>query len=219
MCGIGLLVALLVIGTPMMVWDGGFGQVEYRMKFVRADGSPTPGVQLRVENEQGTNFFHYPVTDYVDGRVPVSDGDGVLTFHHVSNGPEFGGRCWELFGLCFGTCKGPRFVCRFLLDGKEIHRATFNDMNASATDHRVTRTWNQVEWLPALREGESVMDMFSRESDDRDKDQNGKVDMGESAALNSIASLAETAWSVERGSIPATKELEFWTYQQTVVVK
>ena len=95
--GVGLLVALLVVGTPMMVWDGGFGQVEYRVKFVRADGSPTPGVQLRVENEQGTNFFHYPVTDYVDGRVPVSEGDGVLTFHHVSNGPEFGGRCWELF--------------------------------------------------------------------------------------------------------------------------
>ena len=92
-------------------------------------------------------------------------------------------------------------------------------MNANATDHRITRTWNQVEWLPALREGESVMDMFSRESDHRDKDRNGKVDMGESAALNSIASLAETAWSVERGSIPATKELEFWTYQQTVVVK
>jgi hypothetical protein len=92
-------------------------------------------------------------------------------------------------------------------------------MNATATDRRVTRAWNQVEWLPALRQAETIMDMFSRESDQRDKDRNGKVDMGEGAALNSIASLAETAYSVDRGSIPATKDLEFWTYERTVVVK
>ena len=169
---------MLVIVMPVIVWDGGFGQVEYRMKFVGPDGLPIPGVQLRVEDEHGTNFFHYPVTDYVDGRVPVSGDDGMLTFHHVSHGPEFGGRCRELFGVRFGTCRAPTFVCRFLLDGKEIYRSKFNEMNAGATDRSVTRSWNYVEWLPSRREGESIMDMFSRKSDQRDKDRNGTVDMG-----------------------------------------
>lgn len=217
--GIGLAAAVLVVGTPVAVWDGGFGQIEYQIKFAGADGSPIPGVQLRVENEEGTNFLYYPVTDYGEGRVPTSGGDGVLTFHHVSDGLEFGGRCWELFGVCFGTCKGPPFVCRFLLAGKEIHRSKFNDMNRKATDQRVTRSWNYIERLPTCREGESTMDMFSRERDQRDKDRNGKVEMGESAALNAIASLVEKAGSIERGSIAATEELEFRTYQMTVVVK
>ena len=217
--GIGLFMAVLAFGTPVVIWDGGFGDVEYRIKFVGVDGSPIPNVQLRVENDQGTNYFHYPVTDYVDGRVPTSGDDGVLTFHHISNRPEFGGRYWKLFGVCLGTCKSPAFTCRFLLDDKEIHRSKFNDMNARANGRRVTRTWNHLEWLPARREGESIRDAFSRESDRRDKDRNGNLDMGESAALLAIAWNVESALSIERGSIPATDDLEFRTYEETVVVE
>jgi len=106
-----------------------------------------------------------------------------------------------------------------LLDGNEIYRSKFNDMNARPTDQRVNRSWSYAEWLPARRDGESIMDMFSRESDRRDKDRIGQKDMGESAALGTLARLVETAGSIERGSVPATSDLEFSTYEETVLVK
>jgi hypothetical protein len=189
------------------------------IRFVHEDGTPIPGVELRVENEQGTNFYHYPVTDYVEGRVPTSDTNGVLKFHHVAEGPEYGGRCWLLYGLCFGTCQGPTFVCRFLLEGQETPRAKCNDMNTAAKGPPITRTWNQADWLPAVRHGETIMVVFSREYDQRDKDRNGMVDMGEAAALDSIARQVDTANSVERGNLPAETDLKFWTYQHTAVVR
>ncbi|MBX7073319.1 MAG: hypothetical protein K1X71_09240 [Pirellulales bacterium] len=217
--GISALAAALVGGMPVMVWDGGFGQVEYQIRFVDSEGAPIPGVQLRVENEQGANFFHYPVTDYAEGRAPASGDDGVLTFHHVGGGPEFSGRCTEWFGICFGECNAPIFICRFLLDGKEVYRSKFNDMNANATQQQVLRVWNHMDWLPVRREGETIMDVYVRESDHRDRDDNGDVDRGEQAAFHALGPLVGRAWSVERGSGVATENLEFMTYQATVVVK
>jgi hypothetical protein len=216
---LGVATVIIAICTRMFVWDGGFGQVEYQLTFIGDDGKPIEGVQLQVESQNGTNYFHYPVTDYIDGVTPTSNNEGVLTFHHVGDGVEFGGGCWELFGFAFGECKGPVFELRFMLDGREIHRCKFNDLNALAGRDRVTRTWIRTEWLPPCQTGESLMELFARENDNRDKDQNGKTDMAERAALNAIASLVENALNVERGSIGRSEELEFLVFQQTTELK
>jgi hypothetical protein len=47
----------------MIVWDDIWGQEEYRITFTDRAGRPVQGVELRVENEAGSTFYHFPVTD------------------------------------------------------------------------------------------------------------------------------------------------------------
>src|SRR4051794_40604074 len=58
-----VMIGLLASLCGMRFWVAGFAQEEYRMTFKDRAGRPVRGVQLRVENESGSNFYHFPVTD------------------------------------------------------------------------------------------------------------------------------------------------------------
>ena len=70
-----LLVLWLVSSAVARVtaWGAVWEREEYRFTFRDRAGRPVQGVRLRVENRSGTNFYHFPVTDYLPGRVPTSD--------------------------------------------------------------------------------------------------------------------------------------------------
>lgn len=224
-------VALLIAGGVLLlaiaslvethVWDGGFRQAEYQLTLVDRAGKPVPGVELRVEGESGANFYHYPVTDYSPNSTLASNDKGVLTFHHVKlGGLEFGGKCSELFWIIpIGECNSPIFVCRFVADGKEIYRCKFNDLRSIATEgsEPITRTWNWLDCLPCSS-GKEAMDWYKREHAGRDKDKNGTVDMAERAAMNETMVVAEKCQDIERRTVPASEELEFAVFRQTIVV-
>src|SRR5262249_3065671 len=90
--------ALVLAGASVLqsaqsiVWDGGYPVTEFQLTFVNPDGRPVEGVELRVENREGTNYFYYPVTDYLPGQTPTSDRNGLMEFHHVGRAIEFHGR-------------------------------------------------------------------------------------------------------------------------------
>ena len=72
-------------------WGGSYGylQIEHELTFLDPNGNPIEGVELRVEDQSGKEFFCFPVTDYLPGQTPKSDKDGVIRFHHVSTAVEW----------------------------------------------------------------------------------------------------------------------------------
>ena len=214
-----LLLALASLAN-VMVWDGAFRQAEYQLVFVDRAVKPVPRIELYVENENGANFYHYPVTDYSPDRTPTSDDKGVLTFHHVSPSLEFGGKCGNLFWVIpVGTCDSPIFICRFFASGKEVYRCRFNDLRWLAVEvaQPVTRMWNWLDWIPCSTQKE-VLDWYKRENAGRDKDKNGRVDRAEGAAMRAIMHAAEKCQNIDRRTVPASEELEFAVFRKTIVV-
>jgi hypothetical protein len=104
------------------VWDGGFPSVEFQFRFVDVNEVPIRGVELRVLTKDGDEAFGYPVTDYLSDSVPMSDENGLLSFHHLSVGVEFSGRRRHLFFLIpVETGNGiPRYTVQFLFDSTVI---------------------------------------------------------------------------------------------------
>ena len=73
---IGLIGA--VIPEQRMMWDGWNLTSEFQITFVDEKGQPIQGIELRVEDEGGRTYFHYPVTDYLPDRTPTSDRNGLM---------------------------------------------------------------------------------------------------------------------------------------------
>jgi hypothetical protein len=119
---------VLIIGVDSYIfgqisWDGGYVSAEYQIVFSDRDGNPLPGVTLRVHEESFCPRFDHPVTDFRVLRTPRSDENGLLTFHHVSRGIEFGGTIWNLFFLIKMdmTPPLPVYHCKFFHEHREIY--------------------------------------------------------------------------------------------------
>jgi len=112
-------------------WAGscGYLQLEYELTFLDSGGNPIEGVELRVADQRGNEFFCFPVTDYLPGHRPKSDKDGVIRFHHVSTGVEWDNYgCLLFWHIPVQTTSSPDYVCRFLLGGKEVHRVRYREL-------------------------------------------------------------------------------------------
>jgi hypothetical protein len=139
-------------------WGGscGYGQLEYELTFKDATGSPIEGVELKVEDPRGKEFFCFPVTDYLPGQTPTTDKDGVMRFHHVATGVEWDDYGWLLFwSIPIQTTRSPVYVCRFLSGGKEIHRVPYGKLpewdwpgRGWEAVPKVKRRWNWSTTIP-----------------------------------------------------------------------
>jgi hypothetical protein len=211
----------LALSTPAIRWDGSWGQEEYRFTFRDRAGKPVEGVRLRVENEAGTNFYHFPVADYLPGQVPTSDAGGLLVFHHVPYSMH-GGTCWQLFGtVCVGECSGPVYVCRFLINGREVHRVRYNDLVDTATKP-VRRRWKWLTW-PELQEAVFGGLEWDQTAAARlalfDFNGDGKIDREEAYAAGAAERAKERAGDMMAGRVPESEDLEFGLVERTVVVE
>lgn len=144
-------------------WDGGYLAAEFRFKFVTDEGRPIEAVRLSVERLNGAPAYYYPVNDYGPQDPIVGDSTGVVTFHHVSQGIEFSGKCSFLYPLVVlpnDTCKAPDYSLRFLVRGKELYRTSYRALNKeiaqlgdSAEKHIIAWKWpvEAPDRLPADR--------------------------------------------------------------------
>lgn len=81
-----LCVAVLAFASYQTTrWGGScsYNQLEYELTFKDSGGNAVEGVELRIEDLRGNQFFWFPVSDYLLGQTPKSDKDGVIRFHHV----------------------------------------------------------------------------------------------------------------------------------------
>ena len=109
-------------GCYTMVWDGCFSQAEYRLLFQDRQGNPVPGIILRVENDNGDVCYESPVDDFNEESAPVSGANGVMTFHHISTGFEFGGTIhYILFCIPVGNSSAPVRHFRFTRNGEVVY--------------------------------------------------------------------------------------------------
>jgi hypothetical protein len=209
-----------------MIWDGAFPQTEFRLLFRDGNGKPIPGVELRVENRSGSTFFHYPVTDYLPEQIPTSDKDGVMVFHHVSRGIEFGGQCSHfLFVVPVGECASPQYICRFLRQGKELSRVPYQDLknDRGITTTRVNRQWKWSDWpyrsFLEFNKKHGSIDGF--ELSRFNLNRNGRLDREETVAFNAAMweiARFETAQRSSPTGLPADEDLEFFLVEKTISV-
>jgi hypothetical protein len=183
---IGLLIVVaVVLFTPCfgIIWDGGFPSTEFRLKFVDEAGQPVPGVALRVLTKAGGECHLYPVNEFLSDQTPTSDAHGEMVFHHVPIYVEFGGTTYyNLVGMKFGYT-APQYECVFLLDGQEVHRVWYDDLQSLRDRNReqtVTRRreypdWTVRKWEECGRDSSRVRDLFDANGD-------GEFDKEEGAA-------------------------------------
>lgn len=228
-----LLVVLAILGllsrASMILWDGGFALAEYQITFRDADGRPVEGVQLRVEDQRGYAFYHYPVTDFLPDRTPISGPDGLMVFHHADGGCEFGGKCWLLFGLIpVGEHSSPVYVCRFFSQGHEVYRVRYSELNSwryetSEKVEKVKRRWKRPQW-PASEllclQDESKETYHARVLQIFDLDGDGRLNCEEAVAYT-----AGTNWRNEGAAIARLRgedpeeEVEFPLVRRTVTIR
>ncbi len=158
---------LLIIGVASYIfggihWDGAYANAEYQIVFSDRDGNALPGVTLKVQDESAYPRFNFPVTDFRVLRRPRSDENGLLTFHHLSRGIEFGGTMWNLFFLIPINMTPPRPVyhCEFLYDGQEVYSIKYGDLDAE-----VDRKWDE---LPRVRRTREELGLEPYETDRTD---------------------------------------------------
>ena len=124
---IGVAVLLAITPFRCIIWDGGFPDIECRLKFVDGEGKPVSGVRLVVLTKGGTVCHFYPVDEFVPDQPVVSDANGQIVFHHSTKGGlEFGGREYHnLIGMRFGDTGSPQYDCVFTHNGLEVFRTPF----------------------------------------------------------------------------------------------
>jgi hypothetical protein len=123
-------------------WDSRFLNTEYELTFNRPDGQPIQGVELRVTSIDGEIRSNFPVTDFSSGNIPKSDSAGVMRFHHVGHGLEFGGdRSNWFFFIPIGVTGPPDFTLTFLYAGQEVGRCMFSELNSMAGFPSIQREW------------------------------------------------------------------------------
>jgi hypothetical protein len=220
---VGLL-ALTMLTTKHVVWDGGYSQAEFQLTFTDAGGKPIEGIELRAEDEAGHNYYYYPVTDYLPGQVPKSNSSGEMVFHHVSNGVEFSGedRCY-LFVFWVTKRRGPMFVCRFLHQGQEVYHFRFGEHgNWERTGGTVHRQWTWSGWPPAeiaCQPEESAGQYTDRVRKFFDVNGNGQLDPEEAAAYHACTCYRADEIALSRlVGKPEGEELEFPLVRRNIVV-
>jgi hypothetical protein len=227
-----LIVAIALFGfgnEQRMVWDGGYGQAEIEITFLDSQGHSVSGVQLRVEDSDGREFFLYPVSDYLPDHIPTSDKEGHMVLHHVSYGVEFSGRCREVYGQWVDIDRGPEFVCRFLQNGQEVARIPFGKLDHWAqrweTMPRVKRQWRQPIWPTTelySKLDESFSDWTTRLRTYYDPEGKGHLTPEAAPAFRAATSLkaeeAAIAWLGERKRIEAEEEFVVLKRRITVPV-
>ncbi len=231
---VGILLILLgLLGllsrSAVMIWDGGYLLAEYQITFQDLDGRPVKGVQLHVEDQRGHIFYHYPVTDFLPDRVPISGADGLMIFHHANGGMEFGGKCWLLFGLIpVEEHPGPVYLCRFLHRGQEVYRVRYGEMNSWRRGtwdevEKVKRRWKRPEWPTCqllLGQEETLAAYHARLLKFFDLDGDGKLNPEEGAAYVAGTSLRNEEAAIARlkGEDPE-EEMEFPIVRRTVTIR
>ena len=213
--------------SQCIIWDGGYPQAEFQITFQDATGQPVEGVELRVEDYEGHNYFHYPVTDYLPGQTPTSDQAGLMVFHHVSSGIEFSGReCSLFFVIPIEERRGPRFLCRFLRDGAEVHRIDFRELAWWEGQWwqvpKVTRRWKPPDWPPAqllMKEDESCEAWHARAVAFFDVNGNGRLDPEEAAAFHAADRRAEEAIIARSRGVDQEEEMVFPIVRRTITIK
>jgi hypothetical protein len=114
-------------------------QAEYRIKFITEDGIPVNGVQLEVQDREGNINYGYPINDYYEGNIPMSDTSGVVTFHHVFYFMEWGG---TFFFGCTSGDPPPEFDLLFRKKGDVIYDIEFLELDGKVSTQTpgITRT-------------------------------------------------------------------------------
>jgi len=219
-CGSAMALIGLLPSCEVTIWDGSWWQEEYRITFLDHAGRPVEGVQLRVENAAGSNFYHFPVTDYLPNHLPASDADGVLVFHHAPRHGVSGHSWWLFFLIPMGEHSGPIYVCRFLLDGKEVHRIRYNDLVNTGTT-TVRRRW---KWLTMAELQELVLQGVAWDDTEPtrlrifDLNKNGRLEREELYAVSAFYRAQERAMAIEAGEKPEWEQVEFRLVERTVVL-
>jgi hypothetical protein len=200
----------LISSTSKIIWDGGFPQSEFEITFQHPDGKPLKGIELRVEDRQGRVFYRYPVSDFAPNQIPTSGEDGVMIFHHVGDGVEFGGRDWYLFGFIPIREGPPVYVCCFLYEGREVYRIEYDKLRRPERGReltaRVKRQWKAPEW-PLSEFAERPGDAW----DDADKRVRTSFHMTTDGTFNREAAIAyhTVMRDVERQGDAPTNAKEF----------
>jgi hypothetical protein len=230
----GLIVAgvvLLLVGLlPMeVIGECAYSQTEYQLTFQDATGAPVEGVELRVEDGEGTTFFYFPVTDYLPRHVPASDARGLMTFHHVTSGIEWSSHRTLLFfgSLPIRSTKPPRFICRFLYQGQEVYRFPFHELDfgdeTQAQRETVKRNVQWSGWPPPeiddTREDESLDEWQERMRRFFDFNGNGKLDPEEAAVRHACTgSRAERIVVARWRGVDLVEEIEFGLARRTITI-
>jgi hypothetical protein len=218
--GVVAVLGFLLPPNSAIIWDGIWEQEEYRITFTDRDGKPVKGVELRVENESGINFYHFPIADYLPKQVPTSGADGVLVFHHVPSN-SVSGRDWWLFGVIpMSGSSPPVYVCRFLLHEREVHRIRYNHLLHTGKK-LVKRRWKWLTW-PELEEAVFQSVEWDGTADSRlrlfDFNGNGKLDRDEQYAAAAAERAQERSFEIMDGNKPEWEELELMLVERTVVL-
>jgi hypothetical protein len=214
-------VALLVAFAPIQKTHtmSRFPDIEYRLRFVNGNGPPVPNVRLHVETPAGGASPFYPVNEFLPDAAPASGADGLMVFHHVAVGNEFGTGLTRqsLFDILVWDLSGsrpepPRYACIFLLDGREVYRTSYDSLAPKKLSDctRVTRNWRYPNWDRSkyLPQGHEDWDACHRRLFDRESD--ATLGREERIAINQFQR------GVELGS--REEVIEFPVVERTIVV-
>jgi len=228
--GIFALIAFWSYRTTRWGGSCGFTQLEFEFKFQDPKGNPVEGLELSVEDTTGNKFFCFPVTDYVPGRSPKSDELGVMRFHHVSTAVEWDDYGWSLYWVIpIQSTKSPIYVCRFLLQGKEMHRIPY--WNLPDWDWKgltweqvpkVKRRWNlatmtpdEIVWKPNESDEDYVTRMrrFFHIGDDGNGSREGRI-----ALRNASWRIIEFERARRDNPAEPLEDLEFPVIKRTITL-
>ena len=236
--GPGLVVAglsLFFINAEETVFRGsaGYSMAEFQLTFVDPDDRPVKGIELRVENLEGTNFFYYPVTDYLPGQIPTSDQNGLMAFHHIPQGVEWDVKWVRIDYAFFDTSDvlvgNPQFVCRFLRDGVEVHRIGYSDLcrqgglyNYPATCPVVKRRrpepgWPVTELFPHAEDNQDTFD--ARRQALFDFNHSGKLEREERIVFHQAEWAAMKLEFEQRAQKGGEAEIAFAVVRKQIVIR
>jgi hypothetical protein len=221
-------IVTVISSRKYMIWDGGYAPAEFQITFKDVSGKPVEGIELHVQDLEGHNYFHYPVTDYLPGQIPSSDKNGLIVFHHVSEAIEFSCGCdYVFFVIPIEERRGPAFLCRFLHKGKEVYRSGFSELDSWEGTWeqvpKVKRSWQWSTWPTSqllMNPNEDCDAWHARAVAFFDLNRNGKLDPEEAAAFGA----ATNARAMERafahlGGVDKEAELEFPIVQRMITVQ
>lgn len=214
---IGLLAVVAFAPCQTIIWDGGFQDAEYRLRFVDSRGRPVPGVTLTVLTQASGVCHLYPVNEFLPDSTPTSDADGLMVFHHRAHYLEFGGGDrMSLIGVRLTATGAPQYVLVFNRGGRELARRGYNEVRPQPdTEYEtVIRRWHHGEW--PVRE---VLAHRDEQEDARrlrlfDGDRNGVLDREELVA----ARYFEWALTYSHDPERARQDVKFPIIEHTVVL-
>jgi hypothetical protein len=214
--------------SPDKVSDIRYPQAEFEFIFKDRSGKPVEGIELCVEDQAGRRYYHYPVTDYLPDKVPTSNRDGVLVFHHVSELFDSGCRTTYLFDLIpLGERGVPVFICRFLHKDHEIYRIRFRDVYSDFAKGEHLDVVRQHWSWPVWKESQGLLKPYAvgEDWDGRrlrlfDLNKNGRLEPEEAAAWSAAtSSRAERVAIAQLVGEDIQEDLEFIVIRKTILLE